>query len=553
MNIPGYEIQSKLGQGGMAVVYLAVQESLHRPVALKVLNPLLSDDPEFSERFLREGRILASLTHANIITIHDIGITEHFHYISMELVDGADLKTRMLEGLSEDTAFDYIETIAACLSSAHKEGVVHRDVKPANILFRRDGTLLLTDFGIAKRLDGTSELTATGTPMGSPHYLSPEQAQGQPVDERTDVYSTGIILYEMLVGEKPYKGGSDIDTIVKQLRDPLPVLPEHLAEYQPLLNTMIAKAPADRFRSMEEVQHHIAELRASSPPSKHTATVAASVDQEAHTLVTAVAARPREDSGKGKFHRDRWLALAGVVALSSVVAWVLSPTGQAPPSAPAETALSGSETPAPEATMPGTGEATQPATSSGIRPAESEPLRALPHAPPEESEATLDDHSVAGADELQFRDEHEQHENAVHEMLEFAQRALTEDRLTTPANDNANAYYRIVLQLDPENAPATQGLAHIANRYGVLAKRAAAKGDPAKARRFIGRGLAVVPEQAELLALDQQLQKEQARAKTTVASDAPEVNEGDSQESQEIIGEPPSRLFERAKDLFERR
>ena len=182
MKIPGYEIEGKLGQGGMAVVYLAVQESLQRPVALKVLNPLFSDDPQFSERFLREGRIVASLTHNNIITIHDIGIAEDFHFISMEYLDGLDLKGRMKAGLTLPQAVAHTRTICQALSFAHSRRFVHRDVKPANILFRDDDTLLLSDFGIAKNLDGSSDITVTGTPMGSPHYLSPEQAQGLEVE-----------------------------------------------------------------------------------------------------------------------------------------------------------------------------------------------------------------------------------------------------------------------------------------------------------------------------------------------------------------------------------
>ena len=198
---------------------------MQRPVALKVLNPLFSDDPQFSERFLREGRIVASLIHNNVITIHDIGVADDFHFISMEYLDGIDLKGRMKEGLTPDRAIDYTRTMCQALSYAHSRGFVHRDVKPANILFRENDTLLLSDFGIAKSLDGSSDITVTGTPMGSPHYLSPEQAQGLEVDVRTDIYSAGIILYEMLVGEKPFKGATEVDTIVQQLQNPAPGCP----------------------------------------------------------------------------------------------------------------------------------------------------------------------------------------------------------------------------------------------------------------------------------------------------------------------------------------
>ena len=152
MNIAGYRIEKQIGKGGMAMVYLATQESLNRPVALKVMNPLYADSAEFSERFLNEGRILASIHHSNIITIHDIGISGNFHFISMEYVQGGDLADRLKQGVSPDEAVNMVETIAACLDAAHNAHIVHRDIKPANILFRKDGHLLLTDFGIAKQL-----------------------------------------------------------------------------------------------------------------------------------------------------------------------------------------------------------------------------------------------------------------------------------------------------------------------------------------------------------------------------------------------------------------
>jgi len=257
MNISGYQIERRIGQGGMALVYLAMQESLRRPVALKVLHPLHAETPEFTERFLNEGRMLASLSHRNIIIIHDIGVSGPVHYIAMEYVEGGDLKQRIREGLSVPLALEYARTIACALHVAHQKGIVHRDVKPANVMFRNDGTLVLTDFGIAKQFDANSDLTVTGSTIGSPHYLSPEQAHGKPVDARADIYSIGIMLYEMLSGEKiysigimlyemlsgekPYQGESEMDTVLKHLSEPVPQLSGDLAQLQPLLERMLAK------------------------------------------------------------------------------------------------------------------------------------------------------------------------------------------------------------------------------------------------------------------------------------------------------------------------
>ena len=261
MKIPGYSIEGQIGQGGMAVVYRAIQESLGRPVALKVMNPLLAVNPEFSERFLNEGRLLASLRHNHIMTIYDIGVSADLHYISMEYVDGGDLRHQICQGMSPETSLDYVLTLGSCLKVAHEAYIVHRDVKPVNILFRRDGTLLLTDFGIAKQLGDTKGLTVTGSMVGSPYYLSPEQALGRPIDGRADIYSLGIVLYEMLTGVKPFEGDSEVEVALKHIEGELPRLPPHLSSFQPLLEKMTAKNPDDRFSSAASMLQAALHLR----------------------------------------------------------------------------------------------------------------------------------------------------------------------------------------------------------------------------------------------------------------------------------------------------
>jgi serine/threonine-protein kinase PpkA len=259
-HIPGYRVEGLIGSGGMASVYLAIQESLERPVALKVL-----DDPEsaeYQERFLNEGRIIASLTHSNIVTVHDIGVASRHLYISMEYVEGGDLRRRIRTGMSPIEAFAIVERIGSALELAHDRGVVHRDVKPANILFRPDGTPLLADFGIAKDHHSDSGLTMDGSVVGSPYYLSRELARAQDIDGRADIYSLGIILYEMLVGEKPFRGESAVDTIFKHLNEPPPELPEELVRLQYFLDKMLAKIPSGRFKNMAELLGEVRELQA---------------------------------------------------------------------------------------------------------------------------------------------------------------------------------------------------------------------------------------------------------------------------------------------------
>ncbi|MGH8612737.1 MAG: serine/threonine-protein kinase [Gammaproteobacteria bacterium] len=261
--IPGYRIQRQIARGGMGSVYYAIQESLARPVALKVLAEAASE--EFSERFVNEGRIIASLNHSNIINVHDIGIAQGHHFISMEYLEGGSLQARIAQGLSERESLALIATIARCLSYAHKQGIVHRDIKPANILFRADGTPLLSDFGIAKSLRVDNSLTKAGITLGSPHYLSPEQALALSVDARADIYSLGIIAYELLVGEKPYDDESEIAIIVKHIEEPLPRLPERYRRYQPLLDRMTAKDPGKRFTDASEVASFIESLNQAAP------------------------------------------------------------------------------------------------------------------------------------------------------------------------------------------------------------------------------------------------------------------------------------------------
>ena len=259
IEIPGYRILRQLGRGGMATVYLAVQESVDREVALKVMSPALLVDPNFGERFLREAKIAAKLHHRHVVGIHDVGRAGDYHYIAMEYLSGGAVLSP--DGIARDPMFALrvIREIAGALNYAQEKGFVHRDVKPDNILLRDDSSSALTDFGIARALDAAPRMTKTGAVVGTPHYMSPEQARGKQIDGRSDLYSLGIVLYELLVGRVPYHADDSLAIGIMHITQPVPVLPAAVDVLQPLIERLLAKQPEDRFQNGSEVAAAIAE------------------------------------------------------------------------------------------------------------------------------------------------------------------------------------------------------------------------------------------------------------------------------------------------------
>jgi serine/threonine protein kinase len=253
IELPGYTIEKQLGRGGMARVYLARHNGLDRLVAIKVLSRDLIGDKSFSERFMREARIVASLTQQNIITVYDVGVHNEHHYIAMEYLPGETLDDKIKKKLNIKQILSFTQQIATALDYAHKKGIVHRDVKPDNILFREDGTAVLTDFGIARSTTSETKMTTTGTVIGTPHYMSPEQAQGQEIGPWSDLYSLGIVLFEMMSGEVPFDADSTIAVVFKHITEPVPDLAEPYKQYQSLVNTLLAKEPAARYQTGREV------------------------------------------------------------------------------------------------------------------------------------------------------------------------------------------------------------------------------------------------------------------------------------------------------------
>jgi serine/threonine-protein kinase PpkA len=247
MEIPGYTISRELDKGGMSTVYLATQNSVGREVALKVMSLELNTDEDFGERFQREAKIVGQLSHPHIVVIYDIGVHNGYNYISMDLLTGGSLAD-VIHSISQTTrSLQILRDIASALDYANSQGYIHRDIKPSNILFRSDGAAVLTDFGIAKSLQCDNNTTMAGIVMGTPNYMSPEQSTGKPLDGRSDLYSLGVVFYQMLTGSLPYEGEDSIVVALQHITSPIPSLPLTLKKYQPLLNKLMAKDAHNRF------------------------------------------------------------------------------------------------------------------------------------------------------------------------------------------------------------------------------------------------------------------------------------------------------------------
>ena len=449
MEIPGYDVKRTIGRGGMATVYLAIQQSLEREIVLKTLNTTHDESGDFFERFLKEGRIIASLRHPHIVTIFDIGSADDLVYISMEYVDGGDLRGKIENRLAPVRGLDLLNKIGQALDYAHKKGIVHRDVKPANILFRSDGTPLLGDFGIAKDFTVDKELTSTGTILGSPFYMSPEQAEGLPVDGRTDIYSLGVIFYEMLTGERPYDGDSAIKVIMKHIQAPVPQLPPELDQFQPLLNRLMAKNRDQRIPDAGQLVTEVEELREEVEGKKGRSMMTL------HTLKLPLSAkaRARRIAATGRGSRAVRMLVLGVVMLlvlgglgTFMIAQINEPRVRA-------------TNPPPSTAPTGAGN-----TGGG---------------------ATAGTQTGGGAVDSQ---------GASRALEWLARNSLRQDRLMAPPADNAHYYFSRLLEMNPNNDAARQGFSAIAERFVVLAEEEFSRKNYGQAQAYITLGLQVDSE-----------------------------------------------------------
>jgi serine/threonine protein kinase len=254
VSLRGYEFQRQLAFGEVAAVYLAKHLATGRIMVLKVLNQMPDHGGEKAfDRFIQEYELIAKVNHPNVVKIFDLGVADDHAYIAMEFCGHGSLKRRIASGLPPDQALLVMRQIAGALGALHAVGICHRDLKPTNVMFRDDDSLVLIDFGLAKQAHFHAEITGTGAIFGTPYYMSPEQGSAGEADQRSDIYSLGIILYEMLTGLKPFDGPSAMAVIIQHREAPIPRLPSQLARYQPLIDRMLAKDPAQRFQSVAEL------------------------------------------------------------------------------------------------------------------------------------------------------------------------------------------------------------------------------------------------------------------------------------------------------------
>jgi len=252
--IPGYTIQREIAKGGMSTVLLAKRIEDNMNVVVKVLFTRGQEDPTALKRFMQEYNLISVMQHPNIIRIYERAFATDFAYIVLEYLPEGDLSKRIQGGIPAETAMSYLRQIALGLGAIHKLDIIHRDLKPGNILFHGEGTLKITDFGAAKIIsDEMQDITINNMVVGTPYYMSPEQGTGMKVDKRSDIYSLGVLFYQMLTGKKLFTANSIAKLIRAHLRDPVPKLPEDMSKYQSLIEGMLAKDPDERFQTTDEL------------------------------------------------------------------------------------------------------------------------------------------------------------------------------------------------------------------------------------------------------------------------------------------------------------
>ena len=346
--IGGFEIIGRIGRGGMGTVYKARQVSMDRIVALKILSPELASDEAFVQRFIREARSAAKLSHPNIVQGIDVGHADGYRYFAMEFVDGITVRELMRKtggSVNERRALKIAFAVARALEHAHEKGIVHRDIKPDNIMITRKGVVKLADLGLARAATRDAEITVTGTALGSPHYVAPEQARGaKDIDTRADIYALGATLFHLVTGEPPYSGATPVAVAAKHITEPVPSAKERNPQVSratdDLIQRMMAKNPNERPQSPTDLLAGIRDALAGKvtlgPRQEHGTQQAAPVAHKPTTRRYVAPATNRTSVLPWVF------AGVGVLVLATIVAWLAthgSGTAKPPQTDPAQVAL----------------------------------------------------------------------------------------------------------------------------------------------------------------------------------------------------------------------
>ncbi len=511
-SIAGYNVIKLLAKGGMAAIYLAEQKSLQRQVVLKFVNPKLDD--AIKKRFIEEGRIIASLKHPNIITVFDVISTGKHNFIAMEYLPDGDLETRLLTKLDAYTVLDIISKISDALHSIHKQGIIHGDIKPANILFRGGDHPLLTDFGISHRIEPKKEVELGSDELyASPTYASPELIQGKPFDYRTDIYSLGIMLYEMLIGEKPYTGETEIEIIANSIQEPIPKLPELFHGLQPLLESLLAKSPEDRLSDTKLVTRFIAQYLKDHPNLKKQGTDTKLIDTDVVVEYVANTKGNQIVKQKSTYISSILLLfiLLFIILLNKETLWdeyftQASQTLEQSNRYKVATQIT-SRPPNTEAISNSLSKTTvihQAEKTLAVDKHSEEVLS-------EQEDALIQKNKELALvkQELEIQKSLTRQKNSINnktitQLLHKGELSLKKYQLTTPLNDNALYYFQKALELDKQNPEAQKGIENVVYRYELLARSELNKYHYQKAQSYISSGLSIDSDNERLMALQKE-------------------------------------------------
>ena len=533
MQIPGFQIIRQIGKGGMATVYLAIQESLDREVAIKVMSPFLAEDETFGERFVREAKIVAKLSHPNIIAVYDVGAVDGQFYIAMQYSPGGDLKQKIATGLNEQQAVIITQQIASALQYAHDKGFIHRDVKPANVLFDQHGNACLTDFGVAKATSAaTTSLTVAGSVIGTPTYMSPEQARGDTINHCSDLYSLGVVFYEMLSGQPPYQGDSGVSIAIKHISSPIPELPSAFARYQSFINRLLSKNSLERFQSGNEIIQELNNIYQYStdavtqimqkvapmaqPTGPQSGVVQAAISQPISTQQAAATtpppfqpktqpitpSPPALSTAPVIVKKTNWAIPISLLFVVIAIAAYLIFEPDIKIAIQTDDTLSGKIKP--DETIP---DQTQPDQTQLVqtKPDKTKIGEATtaPTTLTKPTDAVIESTQPIAAEKPTI----DSKQAKIVELLRIADQAYENNNYVFPENQSALSGYRQVLVIDPDNSSAHSGIHRIGDHYLKYAHEAAQKNNLFLAQQHLVQAQAIVPDDPKIAVVKAEIEQ----------------------------------------------